>query len=143
MELELVRFSLTARRTVGRLYLPGRVLACYTLEDPVREGPKVQDQTAIPTGRYQVILDYSDRVKRGQLWSPRADGMLLRVCNVPGFTGIRVHAGNTAADTSGCILVGQTFEGDAIGSSRAALTILMKRIEFPCWLTITNPEVTP
>lgn len=142
MELQLRRFSLQPHRTLGRIYLPGDVFACYTLEDPVRSGPKVAGDTAIPTGRYEVILDLSDRVRQGKLWSPRPDGLLPRVCNVPGFTGIRIHSGNTEADTEGCILVGLTLEGEqqAIGSSRAALTVLMKRLEFPCYLTIKNPE---
>jgi hypothetical protein len=140
LELTLVRFAPRKPFTLGRLYLPGGVLACYTLEDPVREGPKVPGDTAIPVGRYEVILDISDRVRRGLLWSPRADGLLPRVCNVPGFTGIRIHSGNTSGDTEGCILVGQTYDETAgsIGQSRAALTVLLKRLEFPCWLTISN-----
>ena len=57
---------------------------------------KIKGETAIPAGRYQV--------KR--TWSPKYKRMMALVCDVPGFQGIRVHAGNDDDDTEGCLLPG-------------------------------------
>lgn len=130
MELRLVRRWLTPQATIGQLDLNG-VFECYTLEDPVRE-EKIPGQSAIPAGRYEVIVTYSVRFA----------AMLPLLKNVPGFTGIRIHAGNTASDTEGCILVGQTREKDFIGQSRKALDRLMMKLahRFTVWITVSNPE---
>jgi hypothetical protein len=76
------------------------------LEDVVRDlGPdgsgKVYGRTAIPAGRYRVDITYS----------PKFQKMMLGVEDVPFFTGIRIHSGNDADDTLGCILVGHTIDG--------------------------------
>ncbi len=81
---------------------------CDTLEDPVRElGPngegKVYGQTAIPAGTYKVAIT----------WSVKFQKHMLAVLDVPFFTGIRIHSGNDAGDTLGCILVGHTIDGPA------------------------------
>jgi hypothetical protein len=136
MELRLSRDKLTDRATLGALFAAvgdGEQFLCYTLEDVVRAGPKVPGETAIPAGRYRVRLTWSDRFKR----------VLPLVCDVPGFTGIRIHAGNTAADTAGCPLVGHTRFGDRLQESRAALEDLLPRLEAweksgEVWLTVEN-----
>jgi hypothetical protein len=81
--------------TIGRLYL-GSEYFCYTLEDVVRkDGEKIAGKTAIPSGIYGVVLTHSKRF-----------GCLLpEIFNVPNFSAIRIHGGNTAQDTEGCILV--------------------------------------
>lgn len=127
LELATVRFGGTKDFTAGRLYADGNFI-CHTLEDEVREIDgrpvsewKVQGRTAIPRGRYRVILTRSPRFKR----------ILPELLNVPGYTGIRVHRGNTADHTEGCILVGMPDgnERDSwLGNSTPAEGLVIKII---------------
>lgn len=104
--------------TLGSLYVNGR-WCCWTLEDELREQPgqpverwKVKGSTAIPSGTYEVQITRSARFKTD----------LPLLLDVPGFTGIRIHAGNTHKDTSGCLLVGlRRGELGFIGMSQVAL----------------------
>ncbi len=120
MNLVLRRETVTELSTAGRLFVDN-VFECYTLEDIVRlEGQKVYGKTAIPAGKYKVVITQSARFKR--------DMPLL--VDVRGFTGIRIHSGNTAEDTSGCILVGSYREGaDVIRGSGSAFGNLYRRIQ--------------
>lgn len=86
---------------IGRLYVDGKYF-CDTLEDCIRSGKKIAHVTAIPRGSYEIQWTYSNRFKR----------FMPLLCNVPNFSGIRIHAGNTSADTDGCILVGKN---DVVG----------------------------
>lgn len=117
MTLRVLRVDGTAFRTIGLLLVDGR-FDCYTLEDALRLGPKVPGATAIPPGTYQVVITPSARFGRD----------LPLLVNVPGFTGIRIHAGNTDADTDGCLLVGMGRTADAVTESRSALALLQKQI---------------
>src|SRR5665213_2087036 len=80
---------------IGDLLVDGEV-QCNTLEDIPRE-TKVPRETAIPSGTYKVVLTESEAVNEGRLWSP--SGKLPLLLDVPGFSGIRIHAGNTDKDT--------------------------------------------
>lgn len=119
MKLRLVRESFTEESTEGTLYINGEKY-CYTLEDMVRTGPKVPGKTAIPYGTYKVILGaFRGDIKR----------MYPVLLNVPGFSGVCIHGGNTAEDTLGCILVGRNPAGiNSIGDCRAALDPLCNKI---------------
>lgn len=120
MELLLKRLVKTERSTIGELSING-AFECYTLEDAERVS-KVYGRTAIPKGRYEVIINYSNRFKQ---YMP----LLL---NVPNYEGVRIHSGNTSEDTLGCILVGQKKGVNVIGASRLAYKALfgkMKAIE--------------
>lgn len=99
---------------------------CWTCEDVIREIQgvpvaiwKVQDQTAIPEGQYRVIWSRSERFKRE----------MPEVLNVPGFSGIRIHSGNTSLDTSGCILVGLQTDGTRVTESHLAYALVASRIK--------------
>ena len=93
--------------TISRLYVNGELFGCNALEDADRglrqdmqleeiKKKKVYGQTAIPRGSYECVYTYSNRFKK----------MLPLLKDVPGFDGIRIHSGNSAKDTDGCILVG-------------------------------------
>jgi len=117
MKLTLNRRWPDAACTIGQLSVNG-VPECYTCEDVVRAGPKVYGQTAIPAGTYGVIVTHSPHFGRD----------LPLLVNVPGFEGVRIHPGNTAADTEGCILVGMDKGADSIGRSRLAFDALFPKI---------------
>ena len=97
---------------------------CDTLEPPVREvkaksrGGITQKPFAIPEGRYPVVITYSPKFKK---WLP----LLL---NVPQFSGIRIHAGNTPRDTAGCILVGENKQVGQLQNSTLWLNRLKQKI---------------
>jgi hypothetical protein len=119
MELSLTRDWPMLTRTIGRLY-DGAEFLCFTCEDRVRpDGVKVYGETAIPAGTYKVTLSYSPKFKR----------VLPEIHDVPGFTGIRIHGGNTEKDTLGCVLVGQTKDVGGVYDCTPALEALITRIK--------------
>lgn len=118
--LRLKRTTFTGESTIGELYVNNQ-FECYTLEDHDRLSKgrkKVPGVTAIPKGTYSVSISYSPRFKR----------QLPLLKDVPGFSGIRIHPGNTAKDTEGCLLVGETRGKDFVGRSRKAFNKLFKRL---------------
>lgn len=118
MQIKINRIFKGTEYTIGRLALDGKYF-CDTLEDRVRpSGEKVQGETAIPAGHYEVILN----------WSPRFKCALPMVLDVPGFSGVRIHAGNCAADTEGCVLVGFNQVKGRLVASRPTLARLMEKL---------------
>lgn len=99
---------------IGKMSVDGEYL-CNTLEDPQRP-VKIAGRTGIPSGTYKVVLSNSFRFKK----------VLPEIQNVPGFVGVRIHAGNTAEDTEGCILVGFNTEKGRLTKSREAFYSLME-----------------
>ncbi|MCF0190178.1 MAG: hypothetical protein HUJ96_02830 [Marinilabiliaceae bacterium] len=129
MELTVKRTSKKATYTIGRMYVNGQYF-CDTLEDRVRnlnsEADKVPGDTAIPEDKYNVTVTYSPKFKR----------YLPLIEDVPYFTGIRIHRGNTDKDTAGCILVGEnTVKGKVINS-----TIYEQRITMMLYQSQQNGE---
>lgn len=129
MELIVKRTTRTEKSTIGELWIDGKFF-CYTLEDKDRglkqtdaperiKAKKVFGATAIPSGRYEVKLTYSNRFKK----------VMPQVMNVPGFEGIRIHAGNTDKDTEGCLLVGIQKVVDKIILSQKAFGGLLLLIK--------------
>lgn len=99
---------------------------CDSLED-LPHATKIAGDTRIPAGTYRVTLEDSPAAMVGKLWSPRHWALPL-LHNVPGFEGVRIHAGNTDRDTRGCILVGHWIGGEFISGSRPVLTALMEKL---------------
>lgn len=131
MELKLQRVEKDNKATIGGLFIDGEFL-CSTLEDVDRglkqtdtlvhiQEVKVQNQTAIPSGRYEVIIDMSTRFKIN----------LPHILNVPGFEGIRIHPGNSDIDTDGCILLGvwNKIDKDWISNSRDIFNIFFPKLQ--------------
>lgn len=134
MILTLTREYRQPTRTFGRIWLDGEPI-CVTLEDAYRKleagGIKIPGETAIPCGRYRVVLSVSNRFKR----------LLPEVLGVPQFSGIRIHAGNTEADTEGCILVGERINDNhtRLLNSRPYVALLINLIQgapAPTWLEV-------
>lgn len=127
-----------AGATCGALAIDG-VFQCYTLEDQLREQSglsvaqwKVPGATAIPAGIYRVRLTFSQRFQR----------VLPLLEDVHGFTGVRIHPGNTIADTEGCILVGRTRGPASVSESRSAFVALLTRLDTHAddlWIDVINP----
>ena len=126
MRILLQRHALKAGYTIGRMEINGRYF-CDTLEDTdrgLRESMtedelaalKVKGATAIPTGTYRIDM---------QTRSPRFGRVLPRLLRVKGYAGVLIHSGNTAADTEGCILVGENRERGKVLNSRATLERLL------------------
>lgn len=131
MKLELIRDQKTKSCTFGKLFVNGKFF-CYTLEDIIRE-KKVKHQTAIDAGKYQVVINYSIRFKK----------MMPLLINVPNFEGIRIHAGNTHANTSGCILLGREKGEECLIDSKSVFSEFMEiltdaLIDEKCVIIITN-----
>lgn len=106
MFITLIRKYFNEHSTIGELFIDNKFF-CHVLEDqdrgldssmPLEELKKlkVKSQTAIPTGKYEIIINYSPRFKQEM-------PLLL---NVPAYSGIRIHVGNKDTDTDGCLLTG-------------------------------------
>lgn len=139
MELTLRRRWFSGLSTIGELLVDGK-FECFILEDKMREQPgvpvenwKIKHKTAIPVGRYQVVIAPSSRFGRE----------MPRLLNVPGFDGVLIHWGNTSVDTDGCLLTGTTRAADFVGNSWLAFKALYPKLQAigfsaKIWITITN-----
>ena len=126
MKLTLKRNFKGPDYTIGKLYIDGHYF-CDTLEDTVRPiGEKIKGKTAIPAGDYKVIKSYSPRFKK----------ILPEILDVPGFSGVRIHAGNTAKDTDGCLLLGLNKTKGAVLDSQTTMAYFMARVPNEFDLTI-------
>jgi hypothetical protein len=111
MILELYRFSSQNESTLGILYLVNnetnqKDFLCFTLEDEKRS-VKVYGETRIPKGTYQI--EYRKEGGYHNKYTKRFPSIhrgMLEVRDVPNFTHILLHCGNTDNDTDGCLLLG-------------------------------------
>lgn len=137
MKLTLKRIALRPTYTIGKLYIDDAYF-CDTLEDTVRDTnksgkfdngeQKIKGKTAIPYGTYEIKWTYSPRFKK---YTPQ-------LMNVPSFEGIRVHAGNTSADTEGCLILGENKQVGMVLNSRATINKFYPIIKEAC----SNGKVT-
>ncbi|ELM3650627.1 hypothetical protein RYR30_001932 [Flavobacterium psychrophilum] len=125
MELILTRTQKTDSSTIGELSVNGK-FECYILEDVERD-VKVKGKTAIPKGRYEIAITYSNRFKK----------MLPLLLNVPNYEGIRIHTGNTASDTEGCLITGKNKGENVVSNSRLAFEPLYSKLS----LAVTKEKV--
>jgi Family of unknown function (DUF5675) len=118
MQISVIREQYRPGCTIGRMFVDG-IFECFTLEDGIRTN-KVYGETAIPAGSYSVVVNYSPRFKMS----------LPLLQNVPKFEGVRIHPGNTSANTLGCILVGRNWTpgSEQITASKRAFEPLKQKI---------------
>ena len=126
--------------TIGNLYVEEEWF-CNTLEDKDRglkssmsleeiNKIKVYAETAIPTGRYKVIMDVvSPKYNKVKWYKDNFGGRMPRLENVKGFSGVLIHPGTTAVDSAGCIIVGLNKKKGNVLESRATFTKLWKILE--------------
>ena len=126
MNLLLTRQIKTSEFTLGELFIDGKHF-CYTVEDTEREGVKVYGKTAIPKGVYKVIVNISNKFKK----------FMPLLLDVPKFKGVRIHSGNTAEDTEGCIIVGINRTENGVKNSRIAFDLLMSELENQTEINLT------
>lgn len=138
MEILVKRLYKNSAYTIGKMYIDGQYL-CDTVEDCDRglkqsmtsqqiAVKKVYGKTAIPVGRYRVVLSYSNKFKKS----------LPLLNDVMCFSGVRIHSGNTAEDSLGCIIVGENKIKGGVINSRATMERLMAKLrgQTNIWLTI-------
>lgn len=140
MKLKLVRKWRKETYTIGDLYVDGKWF-CNVIEDrdrglcddmPLKEikTKKVYGETAIPYGTYKVKITYSPKYKK----------FMPLIEDVKGFSGIRIHSGNTAKDSLGCIIVGKNTKVGMVTDSRNTYNKLFKMMDGKdnIFITITN-----
>lgn len=128
----VIKVAIGENYTLGKLYLDN-VFFCQTCEDEDRfledgNKEKIYAKTAIPRGRYRVTTSFSNRFQR----------VLPAVLDVPGFEGIRIHGGNRAEDSHGCILVGKVRTATGIAQCKDTVQRVIDAIEDAAELGITT-----
>lgn len=138
--LELKRDTYTLQSTVGKMYLDGEYVG-HTLEDVSRgENIKIFGETAIPTGTYRVALSMSGRFQRVMPMIFTEDNGYELINKGISFKGIRIHGGNDAKDSHGCILLAANRLSDnrIQGSLERVLTEKLQAIGGEGILIVTN-----
>ncbi len=122
MRLLVKRFSESkdfGGSTLGLLFVDGK-FECYSLEDEARE-MKVPGETRIPEGTYAIALrTFGEHHLKYQKLFPDIHKGMLEISNVPGFTDILIHRGNTEQDTAGCLLVGDGVNNNTVAPALLA-----------------------
>lgn len=134
MELLLKRVARKAGYTIGNLYINGTYF-CDTVEDRDRlffGEKKVMHKTAIPCGRYEITQNVvSPKYGSKKPYKEVCKGYVPRLLDVPQFDGVLIHVGNSAEDSSGCILVGRNKIKGMVLNSSSTWTALMQKYLLP------------
>ena len=147
MKLLLKRIAKMEKYTIGKLYIDGKYFS-DTLEDTDRNltstmskdeivKVKVYGKTAIPTGTYVVDMNAVSPKFGKRSWAQPYEGKVPRLQDVPGYEGVLIHPGNTADDTSGCILVGRNKIKGQVVESQDTFHSLMNILKGDNDITIT------
>lgn len=138
MKLTLKRIALRDTYTIGKLYIDG-VYFCDTLEDKVRDlnkngkfdngEKKIYGETAIPYGKYNINMNVISSRFKNRTWAKPYGGKIPRLMNVNSFDGVLIHPGTTAADTSGCLLVGRNTIVGKLTQSQDTFHKLMSKLK--------------
>lgn len=140
MKLILNRIAKRDTYTIGKLYIDD-VYFCDTIEDKDRgltsgmalseiASKKIKHRTAIPTGSYEISMNVVSPKYSSKKWYVSLCGAKMpRLLNVPGFDGILIHPGNTANDTSGCLIVGRNTVVGKVTNSRATFKELYLKLK--------------
>lgn len=150
VEIELKRIARRETYSIGRLSIDERYV-CDTIEDRDRgltssmlpgeiSGIKVYGQTAIPTGRYRVVLSPSAKFSN-KSWARKYGGLVPEIKNVKGFAGIRIHPANTADELLGCIAPGSNTTVGRVNKSQAAYIRIMDILK-PAWDAASDIYIT-
>lgn len=136
MELLLKRKPANDDAILGEFFVDG-LFEAFALE---------RASLAIPANRYPVHFTVSNRAARGELWSPDPEHRLPLIDEVPGRSGIRIHAANDSEELIGCVALGQSQSGVRLQRSRAAVAPFIEKIaaadarQEEIFITVVDPE---
>lgn len=147
MEILLKRIAKKNLYTIGKLYIDG-VYFCDTIEDRDRglsqsmsleeiKKIKVPNETAIPTGTYNVTLNVVSPKFKDRAWAKPYEGKVPRILNVPGFEGVLIHPGTDQNSTSGCVILGKNKIVGKVVESQATFKIFMVKVAGQRNITLT------
>lgn len=147
MEILLKRIAKKNLYTIGKLYIDG-VYFCDTIEDkdrglsqsmPLEEIKKIKvpNETAIPTGTYNVTLNVVSPKFKDRAWAKPYEGKVPRILNVPGFEGVLIHPGTDQNSTSGCVILGKNKIVGKVVESQATFKIFMIKVAGQRNITLT------
>ena len=147
MKLKLIRKWKKDTYTIGQLYVDG-VFFSNTIEDkdrglsqsmPLEEIKKIKvpNETAIPTGTYNVTLNVVSPKFKDRAWAKPYEGKVPRILNVPGFEGVLIHPGTDQNSTSGCVILGKNKIVGKVVESQATFKIFMIKVAGQRNITLT------
>lgn len=150
MEIKVDRKWKKEKYTIGRLYINGEFI-CNTIEDTDRgltqsmseeeiKSKKIYGQTAIPTGRYKVLMDVvSPKFSQKEFYMNVCKGKVPRLEGIKGFSGVLIHSAATADNVEGCIGVGFNTEIGRLTSIKEAFEKVYSKLSSSkedIWITI-------
>ena len=138
MELLVTRNYKKNNYTIGKLYINNKLFS-NTIEDTDRgltsdmnesqiKSLKVYGETAIPIGTYTVDMNTVSPKFKDKTWAKPYGGKVPRLLKVKGYEGVLIHPGNSAKDSSGCLLIGLNTKVGMVTNSTEYFHKLMKEL---------------